>query len=266
MLSLNSVGVSYGRHEVLRDITFDVAPGQKLAILGPNGCGKTTLLKSIDGLLEYTGEIVLFGSELRTFRRIELAREVALLSQNPTSYFAYTVYDTVAMGLYAQSGNRMFGSSRTASQAASVEAALEVTGLSDIRDQPINELSGGQAQRVFLARTIVQNPRVLLLDEPNNHLDIRYQLELLRYLDDWMDESRIIIGVFHDLNLALRFTTDVLVLADGRIAAYGNATEVLTRAFLQDVFAADVAGYLAGSGQFWLGALAAPDLPQLETA
>jgi len=256
-LEFENVSVSYGSHRVLKDISFAVPSGSKLALLGPNGCGKTTLLKCIVGLLDYSGQIRWRGRELRTYRRVELAREIALLSQTPTIYFSYTVYDTVAMGLYAQTQGRLFASP-TSDQHAAVDAALAMTGLTDLKDQPIDQLSGGQSQRVFLARTIVQNPQVLLLDEPHNHLDIRYQLDLLRYLDEWLDPNRIIIGVFHDLNLALHFTTNVLVLSDGQIAALGDAREVLTGPFLQQVFATDIAGYLADSGQFWL------DVPSVE--
>lgn len=259
MLKLSHVSASYGRHEVLHDISVTVDSGQKLALLGPNGCGKTTLLKCIAGLLPYSGEIDWRSREIRNYKRIDLAREIALLSQNPAVYFSYTVHDTVAMGLYAQTGGRLF-SSPTPAQLATVEAALATTGLTELRDQPIDQLSGGQTQRVFLARTIVQNPQLLLLDEPNNHLDIRYQLELLRYLDDWMNADRIIIGVFHDINLALKFSTNVLVLADGQIAAHGDAAEVLTGPFLQDVFATDIVEYMSDSSRFWLAAEAGPRL------
>jgi len=251
MLELREVSAGYGHVEVLHDVSFAVAAGQKLALLGPNGCGKSTLLKCIVGILDYRGEITLDGRNLRSLKRVAAAREIALLSQNPAVYFSYSVHDAVAMGLYAQTGTRIF-SSPTPAQRATVDAALESTGLTSLRDQPIDQLSGGQLQRVFLARTIVQNPRVLLLDEPNNHLDIRYQLDLLRYLDDWLDEDRIIVGVFHDINLAIHFSTNVLVLDDGRIAAAGSASEVLQRPFLRDLYAADVVEYLADSGRFWI--------------
>ena len=161
MLEVRKLSVTYPGQQVLTDINLSVGTGQRLAILGPNGSGKSTLLKSLSGLVEYRGEIKLSNRSLRDFKRIELAEKVALLSQNTSMYFSYSVYETLMMGLYTQL-RKSFMSVARAKDKARVLQVMEALDLENIRDQELSKLSGGQLQRVFFARTLLQNPEIIL--------------------------------------------------------------------------------------------------------
>ncbi len=250
MLKVENMKVEYSGKEILSDINFSVKAGERLAILGPNGSGKSTLLKSLSGLLKYQGKIELNEQSLTTLKRIELAEKVALLSQNPAVYFSYSVYETLMMGLYTQLRKR-FMAVASAQDKARVAEVIAAFDLDTIKDQQLSTLSGGQLQRVFLARTLLQNPQIVLLDEPNNHLDIYYQLEMLRNIDEYFAQNQIIIAVFHDINLALSFSENVLVLHEGKIVKQGKANEVLSRSLLEQVYQTDVLAYMLEKHKFW---------------
>lgn len=253
MLTLDSVSAGYGGVDVIKGISFSVQPGEKLAIIGPNGCGKTTLLRAIAGLLPYSGQILLEGRLAKGMKQRKIAEKIALLSQISGVYFSYTVYDTVMMGRYAHMKDRLLGipSSRDKEK---VYESLQAVGLWDTRDKEITELSGGQLQRVFLARTLVQEPKVLLLDEPTNHLDLKYQAELVEYLKNWTVESRCaVIGVFHDINLALQLDGNLMVMKEGHIRAMGKGSEIVVGGLLEEVYEMDVAQYMRRSLRIWEG-------------
>jgi iron complex transport system ATP-binding protein len=238
MLELNNLNCGYGTEDILRGISLRVNAGEFLCVAGPNGCGKSTLLKAIARLLPFRGNIAIEGRDSAGFSRKELARHIALLGQVSPLYFPYTVYDTVAMGRYARRKG-WFGSLDSA-DAAAIENVLTTLGLDPLREKPINELSGGQLQLVFLARSSAQEPRVILLDEPTSHLDIKHQLSLLDHLASWVRaEKRTVISVFHDLNLALRYSNRVILIADGTIAAQGPAAEVLSGSILKGLYGMD---------------------------
>lgn len=251
MLHLQHVSAGYGGPDVVRDVSFDVPDGENLCILGPNGCGKTTLLRAIAALLPSRGDIEIDGRSIRRMKRREIAANIAVMSQISGIYFSYTVYDTVMLGRY-QHMRRGLLSTPAQEDKACVEDCLAATGLIDLRDRQIDELSGGQLQRVFLARTLAQQPRIILLDEPTNHLDLKHQTELVEYLRAWSQkEGHTVVGVLHDINLALRLSDRVLFMKDGEVASAGKATEVISPAFLQHVYGMDVAAYMRESLRKW---------------
>jgi iron complex transport system ATP-binding protein len=250
MLKVENLKVEYSGKEILSDINFSIKAGERLAILGPNGSGKSTLLKSLAGLLKYQGKIELNKQSLTTLKRIELAEKVALLSQNTSVYFSYSVYETLMMGLYTQLRKRFMAVARAQDKARVAQVMTELD-LDKIKDQQLSTLSGGQLQRVFFARTLLQNPQIVLLDEPNNHLDIYYQLEMLRNIDKYFAQNQIIIAVFHDINLALSFSENILVLHEGRILKQGKAKNVLSRSFLEQLYQTDVVDYMLEKNKFW---------------
>ncbi|MCL1928782.1 MAG: ABC transporter ATP-binding protein [Treponema sp.] len=227
MLELNNLHSGYGSGDVLRNISLKAAAGEFLSVTGPNGCGKSTLLKAIARLLPYQGTITINNKDINSLSQKELAKNIALLGQISPLHFPYTVYDTIAMGRYAHSKG-WFGNLDKTDKTA-IENALGTLNLNELKNELISELSGGQFQRVFLARTLAQDPKIILLDEPTNHLDIKNQITLLDHLATWVkEEERVIIAVFHDLNLALRYSSSAFLMAEGTIAAQGSAAEVFS--------------------------------------
>lgn len=244
MLEVQDVCAGYNGTEIVHHISFQLEMGENMCILGANGCGKTTLLRAIGNLMPFSGSVKLDGVEIRTMKRRKIAEKIALLSQISSTYFSYTVYDTVMLGRYQHIKNRLYDRPGKADKEM-VEKCLETVGLSDLAYRRIDELSGGQLQRVFLAKTLAQDPQIILLDEPTNHLDTRQQVELIQHLRRWSDDQRhAVIGVFHDLNLALRLSDKVLFMKDGSAEAFGNMKDVASRMLLQKVYGMDIAGYM----------------------
>jgi len=251
MLELKDVFAGYGKTDVVRGVSFEVPDNDNLCILGPNGCGKTTLLRAIANILPYRGEIAVGGRPVRSMKTREIAKKIAMLSQTSEIYFSYSVFDTVMMGRYLHSGDGFFGLPADADRRYAMEC-LRAVGLEDQRDTPITRLSGGQLQRVYLARTLAQQPDVILLDEPTNHLDLKYQIELIEYLREWSKQGgHSVIGVLHDLSLAMRLSDTLLLMKDGKTRAYGPAAETVTDALLLDVYDIDVGGYMRSSLRMW---------------
>ena len=253
MLELKDVRAGYGGVEVLHGISCAFPEGGCWCVLGPNGCGKTTLLRAIAGLIPHRGQVLLDSREIGGMKRRELAGRVALMSQINTVYFPYTVYDTVMLGRYQHMKGALFSGPSREDRAA-VERCLESTGLSKLRGRMLNELSGGQRQRVFLAHTMAQDPQTLLLDEPTNHLDVRHQVELIDYLHQWCADGRhTVIGVMHDINLALRLSQNVLFMRDGRIVREGAFSQIVDSDFLRSVYDMDLIGFMRETSELWAG-------------
>ena len=250
MLEVKRLSAGYGEGDVIHEISFTVDYGENLCILGENGCGKTTLLRAIAGLIPASGEALLDGSNLIGMKRGEIAARVAVLSQSAGAYFDYTVEETVMLGRYQHMRGRLLGGADEEDKAA-VEEALEATGLSKLRRRSIMGLSGGQLQRVFLARTLAQQPKIIFLDEPTNHLDLRHQLGLIEYLKSWSKAGeRAVVGVLHDINLARRLTDRALLMKEGRTLYLGSLAEA-GPALLEEAYGVDVAGYMLDSLKKW---------------
>ncbi|MCR5801193.1 MAG: ABC transporter ATP-binding protein [Lachnospiraceae bacterium] len=230
-------------HPIISDITFDIDEGSSVAVLGSNGCGKSTLLRTLAGMIPFSGDIRVGGRELSHLKRKEIASSVALMSQISQVYFSYSVFDTVLMGRFAH-GNDLFGGYNDEDRTAA-EEALKRTGALHMADRNLSELSGGELQRVFLARTFAQETPILMLDEPMNHLDLKVQAELSEYLKEWgQEEGHTLIGVYHDINLALRLSDTLIFMKNGKIVKKGEKKEILSYNLLQEVYDFDVYGYL----------------------
>lgn len=251
MLSLKSVSTGYNGTDVIKDISMCVNSNENLSIIGPNGCGKTTLLRAIANILPFRGEIEIDGKSVRKMKHKEISRKIAMLSQMSGIYFTYSVYDTVMMGRYLHIKDKMLGLPSEEDKTY-VMRCLEAADLVPEAHRLITTLSGGQLQRVFLARTLAQEPDIILLDEPTNHLDLKYQLELVDYLKKWAaDSNRTIIGVMHDVNLAMKLSENIMVMKDGGIKAFGKTDDVVTDSLMEEVYEIDVARYMRESLKRW---------------
>jgi len=250
MLEVKNLYAGYNGIDVIFDINFNVQEGESLCVLGPNGCGKSTLLRSIARIINYRGNVLINNSSISSMPRKELAKKIALLNQNEQIFFPYTVYETVSMGRYAYSQG--FLKNLSAEDKIIIEDIVKKLDIWDIKDRMIDGLSGGTLQRVFLARTLAQTPDIILLDEPANHLDLKHQIELLKFLKDWVKENgKILIGVFHDLNLARHFGDNALIMNKGKTAAKGKINEILNSDVLSGVYGIDIHAFMRESLKMW---------------
>lgn len=239
IVRVNELNVSFGRHEILRDINLDIKKGEFVTILGPNGSGKTTLLKSISNLIK-TGKDVIWVDNQDVFllKAKEKARKLSVVPQNTDVTYEFTCYDVVMMGRYPHI-NRLKGETQKDKDAAN--SAMETTNVYYLKDRLFTEISGGERQRVILAQAIAQEPQVILLDEPISNLDPQYQIEILDTIKKLSIEKNLtVIAVLHDLNLASMYSDQVILMDRGEIFQKGTAEEVLTKENIKKVFDADV--------------------------
>src|SRR5690242_434171 len=215
MIRVENISGGYSGEAVLKNVSFEVGTGELFGVLGPNGSGKTTLLKLLSGILPIRGgEIFLKGKRLQDFSTKQLARMVGVLSQHSFESFSYTVKETVSLGRYAH--QKGWFQSWSKEDEEIVQKVLAQTGVASLQNKTIQELSGGEKQRVFLAQALAQEPEILLLDEPTNHLDLSYQKELLDLLKRWTIEKGLtVVSIFHDLNLAGLYCDRLLLLEKG---------------------------------------------------
>lgn len=239
-LSVENLCFRYPDAPVLLDISFDLPAGDFLSLLGPNGSGKSTLLRLLDRILiPQTGRIALDGRTLTEYSRRDLARRIAYVPQDTLWVFPYTVLEVVLMGRSPYVGNSGFENQHD------LEVAWEMMQLTDIAHlagKLITAISGGERQRVLIARALSQQPKILLLDEPNAHLDISHQVEIFHILREQNRQRNLtIVSVSHDLNLAAAFSKRALLLAGtdkegASIFAIGHPKDVLTESNIEQVY------------------------------
>jgi len=221
------------------ELSFEIAPGEIVGVIGPNSSGKTTLIRLLTRVLEpAAGEIRLEGAPIRRLTRTDLARRVGVVPQASLEQAPFNVGELVLMGRYPHGPGRYFESP---SDRTAARAAMEATGVLELADLPLDHLSGGERQRAVIARALAQEPRLLVLDEPTAHLDLRYQVEvaaLLRRLN--RERGMAILLVSHDLNLASEVCDRLLLLAGGRPVATGAPEVVLGESLLASVFGCEV--------------------------
>lgn len=239
MINIKHLNYAYHDKAVLRDINFNFEKGQFYGIIGPNGSGKTTLLKLIAKIIKTTHNTILIsGQDILSLREKKRAREMAIVPQIFNIDHAFTVEEVVSMGRYPY----MEGfSGLTKEDYSMINEALDQTNLQEYRMREVNTLSGGELQRVILARAMVQETKVLLLDEPLSHLDIHHQLEILQLTKGLCEkENKTILCVIHDLNLAMKYCDQVILLREGSIFAAGKTTDVLNEENINHVYGIEV--------------------------
>ncbi len=217
----------YGRRIVLHDLTFSVRGGEILGVVGPNGVGKSTLIRGASGVLTpYSGRVFVGGQDLERLPPRKRAQIVAVVPQAVQLPEAFLARDVVLMGRTAHQG---WLDQESESDRVIAQTAMQATGTHGFAERQVGELSGGEQQRVLIARALAQEPGVLLLDEPTAHLDLKHQDDVLRLIRTLVEENNLaVILTLHDLNLVARFTDRVALLSDGKIRAIGSAREVLT--------------------------------------
>jgi iron complex transport system ATP-binding protein len=232
-VNLDSVGVEYGKYRAVDGVSFEVAPGEVLSIVGPNGSGKSTIIKCIAQILRPSkGKIYLDGRDISRISLNEMARLVGYVPQNFHYLFYSNVMETVLLGRKPHIRWRV-----TQKDLDVVQQALDMMGISGIAEKFMDELSGGEKQKVYIARTLAQEPQLYLLDEPTSNLDLKHQIEVLeitRRLTHEKNASTIV--ALHDLNLALRYSDKVAMMSCGRLYAYGSPGDVLTIQNIKDVY------------------------------
>ncbi|MBR2348851.1 MAG: ABC transporter ATP-binding protein [Candidatus Methanomethylophilaceae archaeon] len=237
-LEVRGLKYTYGKYLVLDGVDLPIVDGEVIGILGPNGCGKTTLLKNLNKNLEPTGGCVMLdGESMADLSKKEIAREVAVVPQTNEIRFAFTVRDIVAMGRMPFQG--MMGAPSGEDERI-VDEAIRRTGLSEHVDRHINTMSGGERQRVIIARAIAQTPKYLLMDEPTLHLDISMQFDALNLVHKLSRETGLtVVIVSHDLGMVARYCDRIVMIHDHKVHCVGTPEEVLTPENMRTVFNVD---------------------------
>jgi len=241
MLEIKNLFVSYGEKEIIKNISLKIEKGVFAGIIGPNGAGKTTLLKTVAGILKpKKGEILLEGENIYRISSLKLAKKVAYLPSVFDIHFSYTVEEFIIMGRFAYTGR--FG--RLSEDDFKIfKETIKLLELEKLKRRKIWELSDGEKQRTYLAQALVQQPSLLLLDEPTSHLDIGHQFKIMDILQKLNKDGLTIISILHDLNLASEYCDYLILLKNGEIFKEGKVEKVLTYQNIEKVYQTKVLVY-----------------------
>jgi iron complex transport system ATP-binding protein len=239
MIEVNCISFRYHEDWVLQDVSFRVEKGEFVGVIGPNGSGKTTLLKILYRLLTpQNGEILFELVPMKKMDRADIARRIAVVAQETHLLFPFSVFETVLMGRSPYLGDLMFESEKDVEIA---KKAMAWTSILPLSKRPMDELSGGERKRVFIARALAQEPEVILLDEPTANLDIHHQIDFLDLILALNRERGLtIIMASHDMNIASEFCDRLILLRGGRIYKTGPPGEVITRENIESVYGCEV--------------------------
>lgn len=234
-LSADGLSLAYEEQRVIEDLSLEIPEGRITSVVGPNGCGKSTLLRSMARLMKPRGGAVyLDGDAISNLPTREVAKRLGILPQDPQAPEGLTVRELAAQGRYPHQG---WFSQWSKEDERAIERALEITGVLDLADRPLDTLSGGQRQRAWISMALAQETNTLLLDEPTTFLDMAHQLEVLKLLDRLnQEEGRTILMVLHDLNNASRYSHHMVALCRGSVFTSGSPHEVMTPEVLREVF------------------------------
>lgn len=234
-MEIKDIRLSYNHKPVVENFSLQLSPGEIVGLLGPNGCGKTSVIRAMSRSLSISaGTIRLDGKELDLVHRGDLARQIGVVPQNPGFPDSFTVFEVVLLGRNPHLG---FLRGESAKDLAIVKNAMERTGIISLADRRMGELSGGERQRVTIALILAQEPKIILLDEPTANLDINHQLEILNLIKSLCRENNLAVLIaIHDLNLAAQYCDRLLLMKAGRIFAVGLPAEVITQPNIKAVF------------------------------
>lgn len=233
-LRADAVTLRYDQRTISQDLSMSIPNGSFTAIVGPNACGKSTLLRALSRLIDPAeGQVILDGRDIHKIAPKDVARRLGLLPQTAIAPDGITVADLVARGRFP---HQTFLRQWSRADEEAVAKAMAATGVTDLSSRSVDELSGGQRQRVWVAMVLAQETPILLLDEPTTFLDIAHQIDLLDLLSDLNGEGRTIVAVLHDLNHACRYASHLVAMKDGAIVARGAPDEIVTANLVEAVF------------------------------
>ncbi len=246
LMEIKNLCFSYEGRPVLQDLNLTLNKPQLTAIIGANGCGKTTLLKNISGYLNPSqGQVLLNPKECTSglpqdvhhMSVTERARNISFVSQELNDEFSFSSYDLAMMGRtpYLKRFQR-----ENAIDRKIVRQAMELTETWSLKDRPITQLSGGEKQRVYLARSLAQQPQILLLDEPISHLDLKFQIGILALLKELANQGILILAVLHDINLAAQFADEIIIMKKGKMISRGKPQDIIIQKHIRQAFAIEV--------------------------
>jgi iron complex transport system ATP-binding protein len=237
-IEAENVSLAYGRNVVMRDLTFRVSPGEMLGLIGPNGSGKSTIIKAVSHIMRpVSGRILLDGRDLLQIPRSELARLMGVVPQMPLLPSSFTAFEIVLMGRNPHLG--MFRYEGIKDMEITWQAMAK-TATRSLADRRIGELSGGEIQRIVIARVLAQEPKSILLDEPTANLDINHQVEILDLIKNFCRESNLAVMItLHDLNLASQYCDRLLLINRGQVHAQGTPVEVINQQNIREVYGAE---------------------------
>ncbi|MBE6518418.1 MAG: ABC transporter ATP-binding protein [Thermoplasmata archaeon] len=236
VLKVENLDFKYPTKQILYDVSVTFDKPELVCILGPNGVGKTTIAKTLNKLyIPSAGNVYIDGENVADMSRLDIAKKIAYVPNSVSSAFSMKVLESILLGRAPVSGYSI-----TEKDLEIVEKVVTLLDLDELCERDISQLSAGQAQRVTIARGLVQDPKVLILDEPTSNLDVRYQMEIMRFLKDYAKEKQIIIiMVCHDLNITAAYADRVILMHQGRIFADGNVQDVLTEENMKTVYRID---------------------------
>ena len=238
VLQVEKLQIGYGSRCVLKEASFSIGKGEIVGIIGCNGAGKSTLLKTIRGLLpKQGGSVSYFGKPLEEYQDKELATKIAYLQQHVELGFGYTGKDIVMAGRYPYM--KWWERESEADEKLAL-ACMAYTGTADLADRPINEVSGGQKQRILIAKVLAQQTPIIFLDEPTTGLDMVYQEEIFRFAKALAGQGKTVLMVVHELNLASKYCSRILLLGEGTLLADGAPQAVFTEELLSRAYKADI--------------------------
>ncbi len=241
LLEIKNLSFNVGERKILNDINFSVRDGEIVGIIGPNGAGKTTFLKSINGIIEeIKGEILFNGKNIKEYDKKNLARHISFMNQNTNVGFDFSCLDIVVLGRYPYLKRFQEYSDEDREKA---KKYMEKTNTLKFQDRMITELSGGERQRVLFAKTLTQESELILLDEPTASLDMKYEEEIFSIISQMREERKSVIAIIHNLRVAMKYCTRLILLNDGKIVGDGTPQEIVTEKNLRDIYGVEAKVY-----------------------